>query len=1094
MTETIAVVFTDLVDSTRLLSTLGDDAFDDLRREHFAVLRAAIAEHGGTEVKNLGDGLMAVFRSGSDAITAAVAMQVASDRQGRQAGATAVGLKVGASIGDATPEDGDWFGTPVVEAARLCALATSGQLLITEMTRMMAGSRSGERFEPIGLVELKGLPDPVAACEVRWEPVADVTGGVPLPSALAETAGFPFAGRGRERATVVEAWDAARGGATRTVFIAGEPGIGKTRLVAEIARQAHGDGALVLLGRSEDEIDAPFRPFAEALDQLVRHAPDAVLADHVAEVGGSVVSIAPALAKRTGAMAESGSDAESERLRLFNSVADLLKRQAVHAPIVLVLDDLHWADQSSLLLLRHLVQTVEDARLLILVTYRDTDLDRHHPLANMLADFRRVPRVERVALSGLNQAEVIEYLALAGGHELEPEGVELGRQLAQITDGNPFFVGETLRHLAESGAIAQRDGRWVAGDLPADQVGVPEGVREVVGRRLSALDDETEALLTIAAVAGAQFDSVVVGTVAGVDEDRVVEGLDIACARSLVVEDADRFGWYRFAHALVRQTLLEELSTTRRIRLHKAIGEQVEQRSPDRVEEIAYHYLEAAAAGTAAKAVEFASRAGEQALARLALEQAVTWYQRALEAEETLDPHPLRRCELLLALGSADTRSSGAHHWGQSQLEAAELARSIDRADLLARAAYQYLGPMGFWIEMSDPHRRPLIEEALAALAPDEQPRLRMLLLTKLTKLATEHTLAPDGSERYRLSREAADVARTLDDPQDRWDGLAWHAITLTGSPFYDDFDALVPEVEALESSVDITRRADTAHMRCHLHRHQGDLAGSVRAMDEARGLQASVGIQQPQIFLQEPAATAVAQGRFAEASELLDHFRSISSASGDLLASIGIEAWVFRWTDDSEGYRRCIDTAPEESIAFLALFGTDIAQAVLQRDDSATVAALEAWRPLLAFAPGGMSGQFAATLAYTIWEVGDPGAAAVLLDMLLPHAGHWIGGLNLFYSPADLAIGMMLVTLGRPAEAEAHIRLAVASSSTAPAAAWEAFSRQFLALALLQLGREVEAHAEAARCRELAAELGMHRLLHDLDRAGLATSSAARD
>ncbi|WP_421118855.1 AAA family ATPase [Aquihabitans daechungensis] len=979
-----------------------------------------------------------------------------------------------------------------MEAARLCALATSGQLLVTEMTRMMAGSRSGERFEPIGLVDLKGLPEPVAVCEVRWEPVADGTegaGGSPLPSALADTAGFPFAGRARERATVIEAWEAARTGAARTVFIAGEPGIGKTRLVAEVSRQASGDGAIVLLGRSEDEIDAPFRPFAEVLDQMVRHASDEVLAEHVAEMGGAMVSIAPALGRRTGAEADSGGDADSERLRLFNSVADLVKRRAAQAPVLLVLDDLHWADQASLLLLRHLVQTVEDAPLLILVTYRDTDLDRHHPLANMLADFRRVPRVERVALTGLNQAEVIEYLALAGGHDLEPEGVELGRQLAEITDGNPFFVGETLRHLAESGAIAQRDGRWVRGDLPADRVGVPEGVREVVGRRLSALDDDTEALLTIAAVAGAQFDSVVVGTVADLDEDRVVQGLDVACRRALVVEDADRFGWYRFAHALVRQTLLEELSTTRRIRLHRAIGEQVERRSPDRLEEIANHYLEAAAAGTAAKAVEFAARAGDQANDRLAFERAMVWYERALEAEETLDPDPLRRCRLLLALGRADARYAGEHHHGPSQLEAADLARTIGRPDLLAQAAYQYLGPWGFWVEMADPHRRSLVEEALRALPPGQHQRWRMLLLTKL---ATEHSFDPDGAERHALSAEAASIARTLEEPVDRWDGLSWHAFTLTGSPFYEELAAVADEVDALAPSLDLVRRADTAAMRSHVPRARGDLAGSVRTMDRARALLAPVGVHNTGVFLVEPAATAMAQGRFDEAHELLDHLRSISSTSGDRLAAIGIDAWIYRWSDDPDGYRRAMTTAPSESSAFLSLFGIEMGEAVIRHDEAAARTALEAWRPLLAYVPGFMAGQFACTTAYSSWWLEDRESAEILLQLLRPHAGYWAGGLNFASSPADLSIGMMLLTLGRPGEAEPHLRLAVASAARAPAQAWEAFGRQFLALALLGVGRRDEAQAEAHRCRAQAAALGMHRLGRDLDRAGLVATDAS--
>lgn len=1087
MTETIAVVFTDLVDSTRLLSSLGDDAFDGLRREHFAVLREAIAQHGGTEVKNLGDGLMAVFRSASDAITAAVAMQVGSERQGRRDGSTEVGLKVGASIGDATPEEGDWFGTPVVEAARLCALATSGQLLITDLTRMMAGSRSGERFEPIGLVDLKGLPDPVAVCQVCWEAAAPVD-RAPLPGALAAASALPFAGRAKALAALEGARSAAEGGSARTVFIAGEPGIGKTRLAAQVCHELHDHGAVVLLGRSEDEIDVPFRPFSEALQQLVRHASDEVIEDHVAAVGATLATLVPALAQRmptAPAIGGGGVDGDAQRLQLFHAVADLLRRQSEVAPLVLVLDDVHWADRSSLLLLRHLVDALAVARLLILATYRDTDLDRSHPLANVLADFRRVASVERLSLDGLSQAEVIEYLAVAGGHDLEPEGVELGRQLAEITDGNPFFLTETLRHLAEEGAIVERDGRWVAGDVTPEEVGVPEGIREVVGRRLSALDDETEQLLRVAAVAGAHFDSGVVAAVAGMPDDAVVDALDVACTRSLTAEDTDRFGWYRFAHALVRQTLLEELSTTKRIRMHLALGAELERRAPDRVEEIAHHYLEAAAAGAAAKAVEFATRAGKQAMERSAPEQAVRWFDRALEAEESLAPDPVRRCELLLDLGEARNWMQEFLEAAPGILEAAELARGAGRSDLLALAAFHYLGPWGFWVDMADVHRGPLLAEALAALRADEHPELRVRLLIKQW---SELQFETDGIAQDAVAAEVLALARTIDDPIVRWEGLLYCSGAYQSRPETDLQDELIAEALAVEG-IGALRKAETTGVnRCGARRNRGDFVGAREDAAHYRDLAERSGATIVFAALGEPSSRATVEGRFEDARTGFDLIRAGVDNHLQVLSALAGGMWVDLWTADAERFRSELDALPEATLAFANGYPIRSVERLLADDVGEARTLWEVWKPMLDFIPRFARSHLAAWSTYPAWRLGDAAVARRLVDILRPFSGSWsTPNQAVCNGPMDLHIGVNLLTLGQLDESEALVRSAVADASRCGAPTWQAYGSFFHALVLRELGRATEAAEVATTCRDLAAGFGMDQVLLDLDRAGLA-------
>lgn len=1090
--QTIAVLFTDIAGSTQRQSDVGDERFDEIRRAHYAILRSVLAEHGGTEVKNLGDGLMIMFHSASNAIAAAVEMQVECDRLARRDPELGIGVKVGGSIGDAVPEDDDWFGTPVVEAARLCAACDAGQLLVTETMRLMAGSRTRERIEPIGELTLKGLPGPVAACEVQWAPAA-VEGGIPLAGLFTLAEGLPFAGRAKERAQLDQTWAEVRSTGRRVVLIAGEPGIGKTRLVAELAAQVHAEGAVVLVGRSDDEIDAPFRPFAEALDHLARHTSEEVLTEHVDEVGTVLARIAPSLAKRVDLETDvASSDSDVERLRMFHAATDLLTRQAARTPILLVVDDLHWADRSSLLLLRHLVQTLGDAPVLIVGTYRDTDLDRSHPLSAMLADFRREPGVERLALSGLSSADVIEYMVLAGGNDLDTEGVDLGRQIAEVTSGNPFFVSETLRHFAESGAIVHVDGRWVRGTLDAGDAGVPEGVREVVGRRLSALGDEVERVLAIAAVAGAEFDSVIVGAVAEVSEGQVVDLLDEAAARTLIVEVDERFGWYRFAHALVRQTLIEELSTTRRLRVHRAIAEQLEVRAPDRIEEIAHHYLEAAATGVAEKAVEYARRAAEEAFERVAVEQAARWYRRALEAEEGLPPDPVRRAELLIALGEISHWTEELVETAPFLLEATDLARAARRPDLFAMAAYWYLGPVSVFAYMDDPHLRPLLEEArvlLAACPDDQYLRERVWVLGKLSFV---HVFDADPSERLALTAAALEIGRRLDEPLDRWVAVAWRLVSLDNLGAHDEWESLLVECEELGEQLPVWVRRDTINWRLISARQHGDFDAVARLVAEYRALLEPLGLAQPSMLFGADAARASDQGRFDDCRRMLEAWGNATVRDEASRLGIGAcEEPSLLWAGDADGYRASVDRFPASTASFIACYPLRVMPALIEDDEAAARAEYEQWRVLRPFVPASYRAHVSAIATYPTWRLGDAEVAAWMLEGLLPHAGRWLAlGPTDPSGPADIHIGVNHLTLGELPTAEAALRSGLAQATAAEARAHETVALFHLADTLAQQGKADEAGVTAARCREQAERLSMQLILGDLDRLGLATSS----
>jgi class 3 adenylate cyclase/pimeloyl-ACP methyl ester carboxylesterase len=568
---TLTVLFTDLVSSTELLQRLGDEAADRVRRAHFRLVRDAVTARGGQEVKTLGDGLMVVFPSATDAVACAVAVQQGVHaHNARDASGPQLAVRAGLESGEPIRNEGDYFGTPVVVAKRLCDSASGGQIIVSEVVRNLIGSRGDHVFVELGTRSLKGFSEPIAVCEVEWTPAPDVPDKEPASTetalALPQFGGerTTFFGRTSEFEVLSRCWAAARGSQRKLVLLAGDPGIGKTRLATEFALRCHDEGADVMFGRADEASLVPCQPFIDAIEQYTSNRSITelrALLGPACDQALLALEIARSLPEAAlGRGTESA--AQQERQRLCDAFVALFTILSPPRSLVLVLDDLQWADQTSLQVLRRVMRQSRQTRLLILGTYRETDVTPDHPLGALLAGLRRDRLVERIAVVGLGERNVGSLVGAWAGQD---SPAELTRTIYEQTEGNPLFVEEMLRHLTETGAMFDDDGRLRE---YATASGVPETVKDIIERRLARLSDECANVLTIASVIGRDFGIDALRRASGMSDEQLIHSLEEAVDVSLVREVPGAVGRYRFAHALVHEALNDELTTTRRVRIH----------------------------------------------------------------------------------------------------------------------------------------------------------------------------------------------------------------------------------------------------------------------------------------------------------------------------------------------------------------------------------------------------------------------------------------------------------------------------------------------------------------------------------------------
>ena len=895
----------------------------------------------------------------------------------------------------------------------------------------------------------------------------------------------PFVGREPTLAALEEDLSEALEGRGRAVLLVGEAGIGKTRTAEELASRARARGAEVLYGRCLETEGAPaYWPWIQVVRALVREQSAETLERWLGGSARELAQLVPELRTQLGVFGEAPPlESAQARFRVFDALCSLVERASRVVPLVLVLDDLHCADEASLQLLQLLVRATPHAHVLVLGTQREVPAKRDPARAHLLAELARAPGTRTVALEGLAPAEIARFVGAITGRSPSAAWVE---RLHEKTGGSPFFLTQLVRLLQAEGLLAG------PASEPRD-VELPRGVREVVRRQLDGLSARSLATLELASVAGRDFSLAVLAAAGELGTEDALAAIDEAVEADVVVADLGRLAHYRFAHALVRDALYGELAPARRAALHRRIGaalEVVVAADPEpHLAALAHHFLEAAPTGVAEKAVAWSARAGDRAVAQLAYEEAVHHYDRALRALELARPDDRRRAELLVARGVAEMRAGEVQMRGEPSPEAREtlrraanLARRLGAPDLLARAALAFGGTVvGMRFGVLDPDLVRLLEEALAALGPEPGP----LRARVMGRLATSLYWSDASGRREALSREAVSAARSLADDATLAYALQSRRAALWGP------ERLGERLACAEEIVGLALRAGQRELE--IAGRQGVIAdslesGDVQRADTEAALYAALAedLRVPQYrwwITSYRGMRALMDGRFADGERLGQDALALgqSARSEDATQALGAQLFALRREQGRlaeldallRGFVERFPTVPGWRTGLALLCAELRRPAEALEHFEVAVAGLDAlprdqnWMPAMA------------CLSETCAFLGDVRRAESLYELLLPYRDRLVllGFANGCLGAVARHLGILAETRGLPEEAVRHLEAARELHARIGARPWLARTDYDLAGALARRGgpgdhdRAREAASNAlASARELGA------------------------
>jgi len=685
---TVTIMFTDMEGSTNLLSTRGFTESHEIMKAYESIIDEKVAEHAGRRIKGLGDGLMVSFGSSRHGVECAIEIQKAIAEYSKQNPERKIRIRIGLNTGEVVEEAGDIFGAAVNVAARVAGKAKGGEILVSDVVRSLVGPLAEIKFDYKGAYKLKGFPD-------RWR-IHKVTPGESTAVTTALPTGDGFVGREQERLDIRMVLDRAATGSGGMVFIAGAPGIGATRLAAEVAADAQRKGWMVLSGRCAEQAAAPYAPFREILSAAVAGAGAKTLQDAVGENGPLLAQLVHALRQKVRGM-PAGNDTGTDKLRerLFHAIFDFLVGCQGTKPLLIVLDDLQWADEASILLLRDLAERLGGSRVVIAGTYWESELDSGRPFTPVVSRLLRRRRAQRMGLGRLSDREVEKMVAAMAETPVTPVQL-LGIQAA--TEGNPLFVEHSFLYMAASESMLGGSGR-VQASFTEEDLELAQSVRGLIGRRLERLSEPAQRMLVAAAVVGRDFDIALLEAFGELSGHELREALDEATrGHFLTPVSPDR---YRFGHELVRQRVLAVLPLPRLQAYHLAVADTLERvygkSANERAGEIGYHLYQAGTAADPVRTSANLAQAAKNALAVGAFEEVL----RLIESTLLLLPgdRMRERAEALSMRGQA--------FWGLGRIEEAKAA--------LNGASQRYE-------EQGDPKAASVIRERLQSI--DAKPQV----------------------------------------------------------------------------------------------------------------------------------------------------------------------------------------------------------------------------------------------------------------------------------------------------------------------------------------------------------------------------------
>ncbi|HZA78274.1 MAG TPA: AAA family ATPase [Acidimicrobiales bacterium] len=1048
-----------------------------------AIIATTLAAVGGDEWETAGGALVSRERGRTVLAYAAVSHAVAAARRAAQSGAA-----VGLAVGELWTTGDSWAGPAVDVAAALADRAHREQVLATATVPGLV-PRGADQWTPVG-------PRDVGVAGTA-ECVALVTGAleapgvaVPLPALLSLEAPFPFVPRDEAWSVLQRAWVAAGSGARQVVLVGGEAGTGKTRLLSEFARSVHDGGAVVLYGGCSDAPAAPYQPFAEALEHLVRGFGADQLA-RLAEVHAvELARLAPSLAAIVDAPARGdASDSATERYRLFGAVTSLIDQVAAQRPLLLVLDDLQWAGRPTIQLLDHLIRASPANGVAIVGSYRSTSAEVGDALREALPDLRRHPGVSRVALAGFDRDGIRRFVAGAAGQETDPTLDAVVDVLDAQTGGNAFLLGELWRQLVDTGHLARRAGRWRIA-RPLHEVASPEGVREVVDARLGRLPDGTRRLLEVAAVIGTQFTADVMSEAVQAEPRTVLEALDPAVRAGLVTETGG--GEHRFAHGLVQRSVVDNLSSASKRGMHLDVARALERVRGDRsVSQVAHHLVAAVPLADSDEVVAAARRAAAAAVRAVAYDDAA----QHLEAVLGLVGSAPARCELLLELADAHMRAGDVTAAQARCLEAHALAVGCGEPAQVVAAALAH-EDANWRAALHGGTSEHLLRQALP-LVDDEAIEVRV-------RAALGRSLALSGrAEEARVLTDAAlAAARELDDFAALREAMSAVLFVPWVPATIDHQVAIARELEArARGTGDVWEHAALDKLLYGLIT-LGELDEVRELAPRHRALALASGQPLFRVLdLQLHSLLAMGDGRLAKAEAMAEEANTLSGflSGNDAAGGYGVQLFTIRREQGRLGEARPL----VEAVARLGREGATWrpALAVLyaelgRTDDAARELRYLVADGLLAVPRDSLYCTSLSYLADAAVAVADHDAGDAVYRELVPYRNLvvQVGNLLAAYGSVDRHLGSLAALLGRPRDAETHFEAALRLDGRAGMPVWLAHSQVAYGGFLAGRGRPGDVDRGRALLQsavETARRLGMARLLADatdaLDRAATA-------